>query len=351
MKVQIKTIQYCKGWGEMSTIKDVARLARVSVGTVSRYLNGYTVSENNRLKIEKAIQQLDFKINPVARSLKTNRSMTVAVLVPALANIFSMSVIEGVERFLDQYGYSLIVCDSEGDVEKEKAKLQFVKDKYVDGVIVMPTTNVGSHVYEIMGREFPVVLIDRLVDDEEFDAVVVDNTNAAYDAVEHLVINGHRQIGIITGPDNISTSRERYKGYQRVLDDYGISIEEEYVLHGDYTIDTGYFLMKRLMQLDHPPTAVFVSNYEMTIGAIMAINDIGIQVPEQVSIIGFDQLELSKVIKPSLSVVVQPMEAIGQKAAEILYRRMRGDREDFPLMVRLKAQLYEGKSVKNIALK
>jgi LacI family transcriptional regulator len=334
----------------MSTIKEVAKLAKVSVGTVSRFINGYTVSEKNRIKIEKAIQQLDFKINPIARSLKTNRSMTVAVLVPALANIFSMNIIEGIERFFDQYGYSLIVCDSEGDIEKEKVKLHFIKEKYVDGVIVMPTTNVGSHVYEIMGREFPIVLIDRLVDDEEFDTVVVDNVNAAYDAVEYLVINGHRQIGIITGPDNVSTSRERYKGYQRVLDDYGINIEKEYVLNGDYSIDAGYSLMKKLLQLDVPPTAVFVSNYETTIGAIMAINELGIQVPDKLSIIGFDQLELSKVIRPSLSVLAQPMAAIGEKAAEILYRRMNGDRENFPLMVRLKAQLYKGNSVKNIAL-
>lgn len=329
-----------------ATIKDVAQLAQVSVGTVSRYLNGYTITEKNRLKIEQAIRQLDFKLNPVARSLKTNKSMTVAVVVPALANIFSMNIIEGIERYLDQYGYSLIVCDSESDEEKEKAKLRFVKDKYVDGVVIMPAGSAGYHIAEVLGDEIPVVLMDRLVEGVKLDAVVVDNINAVYQAIEELIILGHRRIAMIGGPDGIYTAVERYEGYKRVFADYNMAVDEALILHGDYTADTGYALMKEIMQLDQPPTAVFISNYEMTIGAMMAINEMGIQVPEQLSVIGFDQLELSKLIRPSLSVVVQPMAEIGQKAAEILYRRMKGDRENYPQMVRLKARFLRGQSIR-----
>lgn len=330
-----------------ATIKDVAQLAGVSVGTVSRFLNGYNVTDKNRVKIEQAIKQLNFKINPVARSLKTNRSMTVAILVPALANIFSMRIIEAIEQYFDKYGYSIIVCDSEADVKKEKEKLQFLKDKHVDGVIIMPSSNTGKHIPEIL-KDVPAILIDRVVDDVKLDAVIVDNINATYQSVEQLIIRGHRNIGIIAGPPNISTARERYEGYRRVLNDYNIKINEQFITYGDYTVDTGYKLMKAMMNLDQKPTAIFISNYEMTIGAVMAINEMDIKVPDQLSIIGFDQLELSKVIKPSLSVVVQPMEEIGYKAADILYKRMKGEKKDFPTLIRLKTYLSEGDSISNL---
>ncbi|AEE97468.1 LacI family DNA-binding transcriptional regulator [Mahella australiensis] len=331
-----------------ATIKDVAALAQVSVGTVSRYLNGYEVSETNKRKIDEAIRRLDFKLNPVARSLKTSKSMTVAVVVPALANIFSMSIIEGIERHLDQYGYSVIVCDSQSDVQKEKSKLQFVKDKYVDGVVIMPTGSDGTHITEVLGDELPAVLMDRLVEDVKLDAVLVDNVNAVYQAVERLITLGHRRIGMITGPKDIYTAKERQEGYRRVFVDYNLPIDENLIRYGDYTEDTGYKLMSEFMRLDCPPTAVFVANYEMTIGAIMAVNEFGIQIPDQLSLIGFDQLELSKLIKPSLSVVVQPMAEIGQKAAEMLYQRMRGNCDNFPQVIRLKAHFIEGQSIKRL---
>ncbi|MDK2902238.1 MAG: LacI family transcriptional regulator [Clostridiales bacterium] len=331
-----------------ATIKDVAALAQVSVGTVSRYLNGYEVSEINKRKIDEAIRRLDFKLNPVARSLKTSKSMTVAVVVPALANVFSMSIIEGIERHLDQYGYSVIVCDSQSDVQKEKAKLQFVKDKYVDGVVIMPTGSDGTHITEVLGDEIPSVLMDRLVENAKLDAVLVDNVNAVYQAVERLITLGHRRIGMITGPKHIYTARERQEGYRRVFVDYNLPMDENLIRYGDYTEDTGYKLINELMRLDYPPTAVFVANYEMTIGAIMAVNELGIQIPDQLSLIGFDQLELSKIVRPSLSVVVQPMAEIGQKAAEMLYQRMRGNRDNFPQVIRLKANFIDGQSIKRI---
>jgi LacI family transcriptional regulator len=255
-----------------ATIKDVAFLAQVATGTVSRFLNGYSITEKNRLKIEAAIEQLGFKINPIAKSLKTNRSMTVAVLVPSLANIFTMSIIESIERYLDQFAYSVIVCDSHNSLKQERDKLQFVKDKYVDGVVIMPVGDDGSHIAGILGDGFPVVLIDRLVDGFNVDAVVVDNVNAVYFAIEQLISVEHRRIGIIAGPQQIYTARERYEGYKRVLADYGIPFDQELVCFGDYTADTGYQLMKQLIEQSNPPSAVFISNYEMTIGGIMCLN-------------------------------------------------------------------------------
>jgi len=331
-----------------TTIKDVAAMAGVSVGTVSRYLNGYNVSEKNKLKIEEAIKQLDFQINPLARSLKTNKSMTVAVVVPELANIFSMNIIEGIEHKLEKYGYSVIVCNSEGNVKKEKAKLEFLKRNYVDGIVIMPCSDQGAHITDVVKEDVPVVLMDRLVNDANFDAVLVDNVNVVYQAIERLVTLGHRRIGIINGPKNVYTGRERMDGYRRVFADYKIPIDESLIKYGDYTEETGYALLKELMQSPAPHTAVFVTNYYMTIGAMMAINEMNIQIPDQLSFIGFDQLELSKLIKPSLAVIVQPMAEIGNSAADILYKRIRGNGDNFPQIVRLKAQFVEGESIKSL---
>jgi len=328
-----------------ATTKDVARLAEVSMATVSRYVNGYALTEQNRIKIEHAIDELDFRINPIAKTLRTNRSMTVAVLVPSLANIFSMTIIESIERHLDAHDYSIIVCDSRNEVTREKAKLEFVRDKYVDGIILMPTGNTGGHVAEVLGESIPVVLVDRLVSELVADAVVVDNTSAVYHAVEQLIVQGHRLIGIIAGPVPLYTAEERLEGYRRVMQDYGLPVEDDLVQYGDYTRDTGCSLMKRFMLQERPPTAVFVSNYEMTIGAIERLNELDVAVPSQLSVIGFDHLDLSSVVRPRLAVVAQPREEIGRKAAELLRTRMNGDKTGFPSLVRLKTQFMPGASI------
>lgn len=327
-----------------ATTKDVARAARVSVATVSRYLNGRRVTDENRARIEEAIERLGFRINPIAKTLRTNRSMTVAVLVPSLANIFSMSIIESIERYLDEYDYSIIVCNSNDDIEREKTKLQFAKDKCVDGVIVMPVGHSGKHIAEIL-RDVPVVLIDRIVKDINADAVVVDNTNAVYNAVEQLIIKGHRRIAMIAGPQHIYTARERLEGYKRVMRDYGLPVEDGLVLYGDYRSGTGYSLMRQLIERSERPSAVFVSNYEMTIGAVACLNELGIEIPQELSVIGFDHLELSNLVKPPLAMIAQPRDEIGRKAAEILLRRMNGDRTNFPSLVRLKTQFIPGLSI------
>jgi len=330
------------------TIKDVARLAKVSVGTVSRYLNGHRVTEQNRVRIERAIKELDFRVNPIAKTLRTNRSMTVAVLVPSLSNIFSMSIIENIERYLEPHGYSVIVCSCSNDPAKEREKLEFVKSKAVDGVIVMPVSDQGSHIEEVAAGELPVVLIDRLTSDFQTDAVVVDNTNAVYHAVEQLIIRGHRHIGLIAGPQSIYTARERLEGYRRVMADYGLPIDPDLIVYGDYQAGTGHDLMKKLMTQSRPPSAVLVSNYEMTIGAITCLQELGTRIPEDLSVVGFDHLELSVVVNPPLAVVVQPREQIGTQAAKLLYRRLSGDKNNYPTLVRLKTEFVEGRSIASI---
>jgi transcriptional regulator, LacI family len=330
------------------TIKDVAKYTGLSIATVSKYINGGNVLEKNRKLIEEAIQVLDFKVNEMARGLKTNRTMTVGVLIPSLENIFFTSIISNVENILLQHQYSTIVCDYRNDHNLEKDKLKFLVNKMVDGIIMVPLGGDVEHIRQVVEKNIPVVLIDRVVKNIDCDVVLVDNLNAAYDAVEQLIIRRHKRIGIICGPKDIYTTQERLKGYIRAHEDYAMEIDYSLVKYGDYEIESGYNLLLELVDMNLPPTAVFVTNYEMTLGAIMAINERNIHIPEELSLIGFDNIQMARVIKPSLSIVVQPMKQIGETAAEILLKRMKGDNSDFPSLYRLKTKILLKDSIKPI---
>lgn len=331
-----------------ATIKDVAKYAGVSIATVSKYLNGGNVREENRKRLEEAIRALDFKVNDMARALKTNRTMTVGVLIPSLENIFFTSIVSNIENILIQNRYSTIICDYREDPKLEREKLGFLVGKMVDGIIMVPHGGNIEAIQEVIEKGIPIVFIDRLIKSVQCDVVLADNLNASYDAVEQLIIRGHRRIGIICGPDSVYTTKERLKGYIRVHEDYAVDIDENLILHGNYDVESGYRLLLHFIEMENPPSAVFVTNYEMTLGAIMAINERDIKIPDQLSIIGFDNIQLAKIVKPSLSIVVQPIEQIGETAARLLLKRLNGDNEDKPSVHRLKTEILIKDSVKSI---
>jgi LacI family transcriptional regulator len=328
------------------TIKDVARESGLSIATISKYLNGGNVLAENNAKIAGAIEKLGYKVNTLARGLKTKKSMTVGILIPDLKNIFCMTIISSLEDALMQNGYSTIVCDYGQRTDLECEKLNFLVDKQVDGIILMPSGAVLSELESFMNDGIPVVLIDRALEWPRCDTVLADNLNASYSAVERLLTLGHRRIGIICGPDEVFTARERYLGYTRVLGDYGVPVNEELVKKGDYNIDSGFTLFNELMDTPAAPTAIFVTNYEMTLGAVIAANERGIRFPDNLSFIGFDNLQISRVIKPRLTIVTQPMEEIGKTAAGILLKRLKGNTDSYPAMIRLKTSLLAGESTK-----
>jgi LacI family transcriptional regulator len=332
----------------MSTIKDVAKLSGVSVGTVSRYLNGYQVKSGNKEKMDSAIKELNFTLNPIARGLKTSKTQTVGVIIPELSNMFSTFVIEGMEGIFEEFGYSVLVCNSRNDLKKEKEKLKFLKDKLVDGIIMMPVGDEGEHIEEVINSGLPVVLIDRLIKDLKCDAVVADNVNGVYQAVEAIIKKGHRSIGIIAGPRDVHTARERLEGYKRALMDYGIEINDDLIVYSDYNIEGGESAFKKILSLDNPPTAIFVSNYLMTTGALKSIIEEHLVIGEDISVFGYDQVEFFRILNPQLSVVVQPMDEIGLKAAELLVKRMSGDYSGYPMISRLKTDMIVTDSIKKI---
>lgn len=332
----------------MPTIRDVARLSKTSVGTVSRYLNGYKIKDANVKKIEDAIKELNFSRNTIARGLKTNITFTVGILIPELSNIFTNNIIDGMEKIFDEEGYNIIVCDSRNSLVKEKEKLNLLKDKMVDGILLMPVSNEKDHVEEIIDSGIPIVLIDRLIGDIKIDGVVVDNINGSYSAIESLINNGHKNIGIIAGPDDIYTAYERLVGSKRALTDYNINIKPENIAITNYKIDGGYLGFKNLIELDNPPTAFFTSNYFTTLGALKAIVEKGLKIGEDISLVGYDQLEFFEIFSPPISVVSQPRDEIGTTAAKLLLKRMKNDLSNFPTIIRLKTGLTLTNSVKKI---
>ena len=271
--------------------------------------------------------------------------MTVGVLIPSLENLFFTSIVANVENILQKSGYSCIICDYREDALLEKEKMAFLANKMVDGFIYMPLGHHEEYVASLVAQDIPFVMIDRPLSGVSCDTVLVDNLNAAYNAVEYLIVEGHKRIGIICGPESIYTAQERRKGYERVHEDFQLSVERDLVLEGDYSSESGYKLMKEFLGRENLPTAVFVTNYEMTLGAVMALNESRRKVPEEISIIGFDNQQLARIVKPSLSIVVQPIAAIGETAATLLIKRLNGDQTGFPAMFRLKTELVIGESV------
>lgn len=327
-----------------ATIKDIARRTGLGLATISSYLNGGNVREKNRIKIEEAIEELDFEVNEVARGLKTNRTKTIGVIIPELNNIFCSEIITGIEDILRSHGYATIICDCRSDRELEREAVEFLCHRRVDGIVNMPVNTSSDYLGPFLRLKKPIVFIDRKLEDVQGDSVLVDNQSASRMAVEKLIQAGHRNIGIVAGPLEIFTANQRVEGYRQALQGAGIPFRESLEAYGDYTISSGVGCMRRLIEKNKDMTAVFATNYELTMGAVIEINEKGIKIPEDLSFIGFDNAEFARACTPRLSIIEQPAEGIADQAAHILLRRLEG--EAFPSCeVVLQTRFAEGKSV------
>jgi LacI family transcriptional regulator len=334
----------------MPTIKDVARHSGLAYATISKYLNGGNVLPENRRKIEAAIRELNFTVNEFARGLKTNRSNTVGIVVPDIANVYVNQSIPVIVDELRENGYAAIICDSRSDHERESELIRFLMAKRVDGIINMPVGADGSHLDAALESKIPVVLLDRMVLGciGRVDAVLVDNMRAAQDVTSCLIENGHMQIGIIAGPRDVSTATDRLSGYVAMLRKYKLDIRDSLIEHTDYTNGGGYRACKRLLANNPGITAIFATNYDVTVGAMMALNERGISVPDGLSVFGFDDMPFARVIKPHLSVVAQPVGDIGLTAARMLLDRMAGKDAGPANVTVLRTQLIFRESVKQL---
>jgi len=322
------------------TIKDVAKLAGVSAATVSRVINNDPrISDKTKKKVIECINELDYKINNIARSLKTNRTYTIGFICPGIPDDFYMSIAKGVEDELRKHGYSVIICNSNENTKEEAERINLLCQKCVDGIIVIPSSNEGKHFNILNNLKIPVVLVDRLVEDFTTDAVLVDNVNGSYAAIEYLINEGYRRIGFIGGDMRLTTAKERYEGYIRALKDYCVPFEESIVKFGDFHVDSGYKLMEELLQQKDPPAYVFISNYFMHVGATKFLLKYNTTQSKPVLIASYDDMELSSILGFCKVRIRQPVMEMGSKAAQILLDRINHVNMVFPQIIRLKTEL------------
>ena len=309
----------------MATIKDVARIADVSMATVSKYLNGGKVRSENAKAIAAAIEQLDFRINPHARGLKTHVSRAVGILLPDMTAPFYGSVLTAIDRVLREHGIHTLIACYGSDHGLEREKLQFLLSNGIIGLIYVPEDLSCDEFHELTAYfGIPTVQVDRMIPQVQCDAVLVDNTDAAHTAVSHLIEKGHTRIAAITGSKTVFSSKERLVGYLRALSDAGVLYDDALVISEKNDFATGYRGLDRLMQLPDRPTAVMTANHDITVGLITAARERGIAIGEELDVFGFDCLDICSMLRPPVPAVHQPEQEIGKTAARYLIERLEG---------------------------
>lgn len=323
----------------MATIKDVARTANVSMATVSKFINGGNVRDENAEAIRKAISDLDYHANPFARNLKAQRNRSIGVLLPDMNAPFYSNVLMALDKAIREQGYhSLISCyDSNHGLERDN--LRFLITNGVDGLIYIPENLTSEEFYELTANcSIPTVQVDRLVQGLTSDAVLVDNSDSVYNAISRLVETGHRRIAIINGPNSVFSAKERLVGYLRALSAHNILYDDALVISDQNNFATGYHGCEQLLRLADRPTAVFTTNYNITMGFITAARERGIRIPDDIDVFGFDCSDICTMMHPPLPVVHQPEQEIGQTAANFLIERLNGYTGE-PRMKRLKCRI------------
>jgi len=310
-------------------IEDVARQAAVSTATVSRVLSGKPyVSDELRNRVLDAVQKLNYRPSRVARSLRVQRSSILGLIVSDIQNPFFTAVVRAVEDAAYQHKHSVFLCNTDEDVEKETMYIELMMAEHVSGVIISPTSSHNDAYRRLVEAGVPVVAIDRRVNNVEIDSVLVDNVSAARRLVTHLVEQGHTRIGAVVGTPVHSTGEERLRGYVEALHAHDLPVRPELIRTGIPKMAMGHTMTGELMDLAEPPTAIFTGNALLTIGALRAIHERGLRIPEDVVLAAFDEMDWMFFVKPALTVVAQPTYDLGRTAVELLLQRM--ERPDRP---------------------
>ncbi|WP_199617778.1 catabolite control protein A [Paenibacillus alkalitolerans] len=316
------------------TIYDVAREAGVSMATVSRVVNNNpNVKPQTRKKVFEAIERLGYRPNAVARGLASKKTTTVGVVIPDISNTAYSEVVRGIEDIANMYHYNMILCNSDKKKEKEIRVINTLLEKQVDGLLFMGGVVTDEHI-EAFRNSVPIVLCATMDANRVMPSVDIDHEKAAYDAVSVLIQHGHRLIGMISGNlQDPSNGFARYQGYKRALEEAGIPFREPYVRIGNYKYESGIETMEYFLQLEERPTAVFAATDEMAIGAIHAIQDHGLRVPEDLSVISVDNIRMASMVRPQLSTVAQPMYDIGAVSMRLLTKLMKKEPVSNPVVV------------------
>lgn len=304
-------------------MREVAERAGVSVTTVSHVINNTrTVSPETRLRVQEAMQTLGYQPNVLARSLRRGITHTIGIILPDSANPYFAEVVRGIEDSSFEQGYSVILCNSDNDLDKEHHYTNVLVEKQVDGIIFVAAGLSAENIQTLQDRGIPLVLVDRFVPDVQVDNVLADNQQGGWLATRHLIELDHRAIACIAGPGGVRPSRERIDGYRQALESAEINFNPGWIVEGDFQYESGYIGAMKLFDQHPLPTAIFACNDLMAIGAYRFAHENNLRVPEQLSIIGFDDVRLAAYTNPPLTTIRQSKHKMGSRAATLLLERI-----------------------------
>lgn len=309
-----------------TTIKDIAKHAGVSIATVSRVINdNYTVSQDTKDRVYKAIKELNYYPNLVARSLKNDSTFTIGFLVSDISNKYFTSIAKAMEEVVKRKGYNIIFCSTEHQKKRELDYLRLLKSRKIDGLLIN-TTGENDDFIASLSQSIPIVLLDRKIKNANFkgDFLESNNTEGGYALTQHLLSLGHRKIGVINGNLGLSTGRERFEGFIRAMSEVGIDAENDYIYRydGDFTNESGYQGMAKLMSMENRPSAVVSMNNEMTIGLLKYTKLFNINIPEDVSVTSYGNMDNLELMYIQPSIVAQNLWSAGTKAGELILDRI-----------------------------
>jgi len=310
----------------MSTLKEIAKELDVSVSTISRVVNNREyVHPKTRKKVREGIEKFNYVPNQVARSLKKMATKTIGILVPDISENFFSQIIKGIDDILGEHKYSIILADSNESAKKEEKYLKLLYQNRIDALVLATVASEYSAIDLYFENNIPVIFIDNIPHIErDIDCVILNNSKASVIAINHLIANGNKRIAIITGNPKETTGLERLEGYKKALQQNRIPIDRDLIKFGNYKENTGYSCAKELLSnIDkHPFTALYVGSEKMTYGAIKAIQEHGLKIPEDISIVGFDVHDKSGLINPGITTIRQPEKSIGNIVADLIVKRI-----------------------------
>ena len=310
----------------MATLRDIAARANVSVATASHVVSGAVkVSPKLRARVLEAIAELKYHPNVTARTLRTNESMAVGIIVPDIADPFFPNLVRGAEDVLSKAGYTLFIGNSDNDESKEKSYFKGFTERQVDGLIAVASTDWAPDFLRSNTPQFPIVYADRGYIDMPGDVVLADNVASSQIAVAHLIEMGYERIATITGPQRLANARGRLDGYLRALRSRGLREEASWIKEGEFTSASGYARAKELLCLKRRPDAIFVANAAMALGAFEGLQESGLNCPDEIGLISFDEQDWFTAVRPDISAMAARSYEIGSSAAELLIMRIRKD--------------------------
>lgn len=311
------------------TIKDIAKKAGVSITTVSRVLNRKEegMSAQTREKVLRVIEELEYQPNRLARGLVTKQSKLIGLIVPTISNPFFPELCRGAEDEANKHGYSLVICNSDTSAEKEERYIKILKEQQVDGIILSSQSGLSSTSLNMLLKNMHYVQLDRM-EKEKVSGVRLDNEEGGYLAGQHLIQLGHKKMACITGPDAIRNSRDRVNGFKRALNEAGL--EPAIIREGDFSLDSAYKHAREILK-DGNVSAIFTCNDMMACGVYRSAHEMGVRIPEDISVVGFDDIPLISALIPKLTTIRQDTYMMGRKSAELLIQQIEDGKTDFTI--------------------